>query len=168
MSFLSSKRVLYLSALCTVIMFVIVMFFVNPLIDTENGIGVLKLQLAFSKEYAIGVVHLWGVDGVENFQKYIFTDYMYAFCYSLFFASLLSYLSRQRGKKLASWVFYLPFIAGALDMLENSMEIAFLHGMDGFSDEVFFFHSLVATFKWMILPIIVFYIFALLKTKRVG
>ena len=166
---LGKSTVLISSFALTSVMFVIVMFFVNPLIDGGDGSGVLELQLSFEKNAGIELIKSWGKSGVNHFNRWIFTDYIYAFSYSLFLASLISYLALKKGKEvcLTSISFVrLAFISGALDFFENSMELSFMNNPYVFSNNLFFVHSIVATLKWASVTIVIVYIFVLLAKKN--
>jgi len=146
-------------------MFMIVMFYINPLIDSQNGLSVISLQLAFDKNIGIEVIKNWRESGINNFNQWIFTDYIYAFSYSLFFASLLSFLicKKKKTKNISYAVsVYLAFIAGFLDCIENTMELSFINAPETYSSFLFFIHSCIASIKWALLPIIVSYIIILL------
>jgi len=47
-------------------------------------------------------------------------------------------------------------LAGLLDWVENSLELWFLYDMHAFSATLFWVHSLVASIKWLCLPIMIF------------
>lgn len=153
------------------IMFIIVMFVVNPLIDGGNGLSVIKLQLSFNKEVGIEIINMWGEGGRKYFKYLIFTDYIYAFSYSLFFASLLSRLLLKKGKAQIiyyKWIVYLAFFAGLLDWIENSIELFFIYAPSSVSTEVFFLHSVFSTLKWASIPIAIAYILVLITKKNVN
>lgn len=163
---LSSKTLVIVSGITTLLMFVIIMFIVDPLIDGKNGLGVISLQLAFDKAAGVQIVNGWGEGGVLNFKKYIFADYLYALSYALFFASLLSLLifrAKQERHIRYVWVVCLALVAGVCDWIENTMEICFVNDMAAFSDGVFYIHSIIAVLKWMALPVVIVYIIALLN-----
>lgn len=165
---LNRKTVLIGSLALMSIMFVIVMFVVNPSIDGGNGAGVIKLQLSFQKESGIEVINSWGKSGIENFNQWIITDYIYALAYSVFFASLLSFLILKKGKEnffAYKSIVYLAFIAGLLDWIENTIELIFINNPSQVSNTLFFLHSIVALVKWGAFPIAVTCIVVLL-TKR--
>ncbi len=167
---LNSKTVLIGSLALMSIMFVIVMFYVNPSIDGGNGLGVIKLQLSFDKEAGIEIIHSWGKDGVERFRQWIITDYIYAFAYSAFFASLLSFLILKKGKatyRAYTISVYLAFVAGFLDWVENTIELTFINNPSDFSSTLFFAHSIIALLKWAAVPIAVAYIVVLLTKKNI-
>ena len=162
---LSKKKVLIGSGIFVSIMFYIVMFIVNPLIDSKNGLGVILLQLSFQKEAGIAIINSWGKTGISNFKTWIFTDYLYALSYSLFLGSLISRLIIKKGKEndfSYTWVVYLVFTAGLLDCIENTIEIFFLNNPIDCSDLLFFLHSIIASIKWCAVPIAISYIVILL------
>jgi hypothetical protein len=164
LKFLSNKSTLFGALALMSFMFVVVMFFVNPLIDSGNGMSVILLQLAFDKSTGIEIIKHWGSTGIINFNKWIFTDYIYAFSYSLFFASILSFfIAKNNTLLLYKWIIYLPFIVGFFDCLENTIELLFIKNPLEFSSLLFFIHSILASLKWLSLPGIVVAIFILYK-----
>ncbi len=157
-SLLGKKQTLFIAIIMTFVMFLVVMFVANPLIDGDDGMGVLALQLAFDKEIGTQIIDNWTKTGRQNFNKLIFTDYIYALSYSIFFASWLCMLIIKKGKE--NLIFYklllfLPFLAGIFDWIENTLELFFINNPTEFSNILFFIHSLIASLKWLILPIVV-------------
>lgn len=168
MEFLSKKSVVLVSLFTTLIMFVVVMFLVNPMIDGSNGLNVIALQLAFTKETGIEVAKSLDANA---FQKWIWTDYLYALSYMMFFASLISWLLKRRSVKEGSRyhkVIIIVLLAGIFDWIENSLELWFLYDVHAFSSSLFFVHSLIAMLKWLALPIIVVSIVLLVKKELGG
>ena len=166
---LNKKSVLIGSLISMTMMFAIVIFYANPHIDGGNGSGLIKLQLAYDKNAGIDIINSWGAAGIDHFNQWIFTDYLYAVSFSVFFASLLSILIVKKGKEeyLAyRTVVYLAFVAGLLDWIENTMELFFVNNSSEFSGVLFFLHSIVATVKWATLPIAVVYIVVLLAKEN--
>lgn len=152
-------------------MFVIVMFFVNPLIDGGDGFGVLQLQLSFDKNRGIEIINSWGETGIDHFNRWIFTDYIYALAYSLFLASLTVFLVTKKGKgsySVCRYIVFIAFVSGVLDSLENTMELLFINNPYEFSARLFFLHSVVALLKWAAVALVVAYIVALLTRKKPG
>ena len=169
LNILSKKKVMIISAVITSIMFTVVMFIVNPSIDGKNGMSVIALQLAFDKEVGIEIINSWKQIGVDNFNQFIFTDYIYALSYSIFFASILSALILKKLKQNIlkyKLVVYIPFVAGLFDWIENTLELLFINNPLEFSNILFFIHSIVASFKWIALPIIVAFIIKLSLQDR--
>ena len=164
LNILSKKRFVIISTIMTLVMFTIVMFIVNPSIDGKNGIGVLALQLAFDKEVGIEIINSWTQSGIKNFNQFIITDYIYALGYSIFFSSILSVLILKKSIQNLSkikLIIYLPFIAGLFDWIENTLELLFINNPIEFSNTLFFIHSIIASSKWIALPIILIFIIKL-------
>ncbi|HHL30935.1 MAG TPA: hypothetical protein ENJ41_00015 [Oceanospirillales bacterium] len=150
-NYLGQPKVLMVNTAFVIVMFIAVMFVINPIIDGSNGVGLIDLQLSFDKTAAIGIVQSWGEQGVYRFNRWIFSDYIYALSYGLFFASLLSYLLSKKNLLSHStykFVVFIPFIAALLDWLEDSLELLFINNQTAFSASLFFSHSLIATMKF--------------------
>ena len=163
-----NKKILILFGLLTSILFTIVMFVVNPLIDGKTGLEVIKLQIAFQTETGRIIINNWQEIGKENFLKYIFTDYLYAISYSIFLASIYMNKLLKKNIQLSKkhlFIFILPFIAGIFDMIENTIEILFIKNPVNFSEIIFGLHSVFATLKWIALPIIAYYLIKPIKEK---
>ena len=163
MTFLANKKTVILSAIFTAVMAFIVMTIVNPMIDGKDGLSVIALQLSFDKAVAKEIVSTWNI---EAFREWIFTDYIYALSYVLFFASLLLWLGREKHVNV-KWFVAIALCAGMFDWVENSLELWFLQDTDHFSSTLFFIHSVLSTLKWLALPVVLWEIVKLVKTKRV-
>lgn len=168
---LNNKIVLIGSMVMTLIMLIIVVVFASPLIDQHNGFSVIALQLSFEKQAGLNIINSWGASGIEHFKQWIFADYIYALSYSIFFASLLSFLILKKGvsnKFNYTWVMYVALFAGLMDWVENTLEIFFINSPQHFPDSLFFMHSVIAVLKWLAVAIVVTYIVVLLmKTSHV-
>ncbi len=167
---LSKKTVLAASLVFMAIMFVVVMFYVNPLIDGNDGSGVLRLQLSFDKNAGIQVINAWGESGMVHFNRLFFMDYLYAGAYGIFLASLMSFLIMKKGKQgvlIYRFCVGLPFFAGLLDCMENTMEISFVKDPVNFSSALFFLHSVFAMVKWLAVFVAMVFIIILFFKRNV-
>ncbi len=156
-----NKRVLIVFGSLTSLMFIIVIFIVNPLIDGKTGMEVIKLQLAFKTDIGKSIIEKWSETGQNNFLKYIYTDFIYAFSYSIFLSSLyLNKLLKNNIQISAKHIFILsiPILAGIFDMLENTIEIMFIKNPNHFSESFFFIHSILASIKWIAFPVILYFL----------
>jgi len=168
---LGKKNHLILSLLFMMVMFVFTMYVVNPAIDGQNGSGILALQLAFDKELGLEIISSWGAEGIDAYNRWYFVDYLYAVSYSVFLASLLSFLIFRKNKENSSAAKTIPLIAlaaGACDWLENTLEFIFIQNPATFSSHLFFFHSIVAVVKWIAVLIVVISIIYLLIRPAQG
>lgn len=162
----NNKKMLIGFGILTGIMFIIVMFIVNPMIDTKTGLDVIKLQLSFTTKNGKSIIDNWNDIGQQNFLKYIYTDYIYAFSYSIFLSSLyLNKLLKNHIKIIDKHylILILPFVAGLFDMIENTVEIFFIKNSNNFSELLFSIHSILASLKWLGLPIIIYFLIKRVK-----
>ncbi len=166
--FLSKRSTFIFSVILTTLMFIIVVFIVSPLIDGGNGLGVVKLQLSFDKFIGVGIVESWGKSGITFFNQWIFTDYIYAFAYALNFASILANILVKKGlhQTKIKYLVLMPFVAGLLDMTENTLELFFINNQVGFSESLFYFHSVIATVKFAIIALSLMAIIVLLLKRK--
>jgi len=166
-NFLRQGKVLGFFAMATLIMFYLVMFKVNAEIDHHNGLNVLRLQLAFTLENADTIVREWEGFQTESFVKAMRYDYLYAFCYSFFFASLFAWLLHRRGLEDTHYRFGIgiAFMAGLLDWFENSVEILYITHHPSMNEMLFFIHSVAASVKWLSLPVVLV-LYLMILSKR--
>jgi len=162
MNFLASRKVVIFSMISTLIMALIVMVIVDPMIDGKDGSAVIALQLSFFINKAKEIVSSWDI---EAFKQLIVFDYIYALSYMIFFASLISWLEKEKAQPKSIFP-YIAIGAGVFDWIEDSLELWFLNNINGFSSTLFFIHSIFSTLKWLALTIIVWRIVKLLSIKR--
>jgi hypothetical protein len=159
MNFLANKKTVIFFGITTLIMAYIVMAIVDPMIDRSNGASVIALQLAFFKENGLKIVSTWDI---EAFKKWIFTDYIYALSYMLFFSSLALWLAKIKNTTAGIYP-YIAIMAGIFDWIENSLELWFLNSLESFSSALFFMHSIFSTLKWLALPLFLWGVVKLIK-----
>lgn len=151
--FLSKKSTILYSNILAFSLLIIVAFIISPMMDGGNGLGVVKLQLSFDKSIGIDIINSWGELGIAHFKKWIFIDYIYAFFYSLAFATVLAFLlvKSTLADTQLKLLTLLPFVAGLLDWIENTMELAFIRHPESYSAKLFYLHSIVSTSKFTII-----------------
>ncbi len=166
LNILNSRNIVITSAISTILLFIIVMFIVNPNIDGHYGLEVISLQVAFDKQVGIHLISTWGDTGISMFNNYIFTDYLYAVSYALFIASMLAIqIHKRKNTNLATytWIFFLPFFAAICDWIENSLQLIFINNPYEFSQLLFFVHSFIASLKWVTILFALTYLSILYK-----
>jgi hypothetical protein len=166
-NYFAKRSVVLSAAAMTIGMFVIVMFVVNPMIDGGDGLSVIALQLAFDKDKGEAIVNHWNV---ATFDRWIFTDYLYAASYTLFFSSLILWLMKTKNKSGSPYLFFIfaAVAAGVFDWIENTLELWFLHNPDGMPETLFWAHSAIASLKWLALPVVLIGIVLLLRKRRIS
>jgi hypothetical protein len=162
MSYLANKKAVIFFGIITLIMAYIVMVIVGPMIDKKDGFSVIALQLAFFKENGLKIVSTWDI---EAFKKWIFTDYIYALSYMLFFSSLALWLAKV--KQTTAGVYpYIAIMAGVFDWIEDTLELWFLNSLESFPSTLFFIHSIFSTLKWLALPLFLWGLIKLIRKKK--
>ena len=132
---------------------------------------IFDLQLAFTAEKFQAVLAAWGEQNIASYVNGMWLDYLYSIAYALALASLIAWLtSRPRGEP-QRWqllLFSLPFIAGLLDWVENSLHLLMLGVLRAFPSALVFFASLAAAVKWTLagLSILVILSLALARIPR--
>ena len=161
MSYLANKKAVIFFGITTLIMAYIVMAIVDPMIDRGNGASVIALQLAFFKDNGLKIVSTWDI---EAFKKWIFTDYIYALSYMIFFSSLALWLAKI--KNITAGIYpYIAIIAGIFDWIEDTLELWFLNSLESFPSALFFIHSIISTIKWLALPLFLWGVVKLIKKR---
>ena len=159
MKFSNDKKVIY-SGVFFIVMLLSVMLLFNPMIDGGNGMGLIDLQLSFDKTKAIAIVKSWGENGVLNFNKWIFTDYIYALSYALFFSYLMAHFKATKSQQL------IPYFAGFFDWIEDSLELVFINNQQSFTPLLFTIHTLSAIIKFVLIGICIYIIFNVARYRK--
>jgi hypothetical protein len=118
---LSSGRV------CLVLM---ILYFVNQgiigWIVHPLGADMLNLQLTLNAGVFSQIVQGWDADQLAIYYRHFYFDFPHPFIYAAFLASAIATLSKQEGTAKVSmhrFLFYLPFVAGTCDLLENLLHL---------------------------------------------
>ncbi len=173
LSLLGRKRTLLLSTLLTVILGLIVFFAVDPYIQGEEGMSIVKLQCSFDRTHADEVLQSWGNGAAARFNRSIWVDYLFALVYPVAFASWLVRFIVKKGLLSSLYCrssIYIVLSAGIFDWIEDSMEFWYINGFSDLSGQFFFLHSLAACAKFAAVltavPCIVFLIRRSVHTKE--
>ena len=165
---IGEKNIVLLFLMTTLTLFYFVMFQINPSLDGVDGMGVLQLQLAFDKSVGEKIINAWKNLTPLKFQFAMWVDSLYALSYGLFFASLASFTLKSKNMFTTRYRYlvYLPFLATILDWIENIIEAIFVSSVGSISSTLFFLHSVVASIKWLCLPMLFILLILILKRKN--
>jgi penicillin amidase len=125
--------------------------------------SIFDLQLAFTPQRFQFVLEKWGAAGVTNYVTGMWLDYIYAIAYSLALSSLLAWLTARPNQPPARWqliLFSLPFLAGLLDWVENTLHLLMLAVLHSTPFILVFVASLAAATKWTFAAISILAIFS--------
>lgn len=146
----AGARIVGLSLLLTVLAFVAFAWFDKA--RPAGTPGVVALELAFSAETFSDIITQWGAEGVRAYQvSTLCIDYWFPVAYAVFLAGLIAVLTIKPGgtpSGLQLTRFALPFIAGLLDWVENTLHLILLRGPSHVSAPLVLFASIAAVAKW--------------------
>jgi hypothetical protein len=120
---------------------------------SEGGFStsMIAFQLAFTKENALHVLGVWGVQGVAETADYLWLDYIYPVCYAFLLAASgsLIYTRIWPGAGIGySYTLFVPIIAALLDWLENTIQYGIFASYPDISGAAVMSQSIVAAVKW--------------------
>jgi len=132
--------------------------------------GVVALQLAFSAQTFQGIVEQWGPVGVAAYRAVtIYVDSWFPIAYSFLLCSLVAYLTvkfRLNSRQHCWAMIVVPFVAAALDWVENSLHLFLLRNPERPSAVLVCLASMAAATKWGLLAVTVLGIVALMVRAR--
>ncbi|MBI9077124.1 MAG: hypothetical protein JEZ02_17070 [Desulfatibacillum sp.] len=100
---------------------ILIGWIVHPL-----GADMLNLQLTLNEAVFSKIVQGWSQDQLAIYYRHFYLDFLHPFIYAGFLASAIATLSKQEGTSTVSmhrFLFYLPFVAGTCDLLENCLHL---------------------------------------------
>lgn len=158
MARLASKRIVWLALLLNVL--AVVGFALLGQGALSGNSTVVALQLAFTEERFGNIIEQWGPAGVQAYQTTtIWIDSWFPVAYALLLSSLVAVLTRRAGKQAARsgrMLFGLPWLAMALDWLENGLHLILLRSSGDLSGTLVWVASLAAAVKWGLIAVTVF------------
>lgn len=133
------------------ITFLASIFILNPILSGVGPVSWPQLQLQFSyfPETGVDVLESWGAGSKERYLNWIWIDILFAFSYGPFFYMLLKNFGASR-------IYYIiPLIEMTTNLIETSMEIYWVqhHTTLDLMTGIFLTHSIIATIKWLLVPI---------------
>jgi len=146
----------------------LVMFILDAQLRPPSCPDMISLELIFSKTGLSQFINQCGEDGIRSHLIMLWVDYLFIFAYIGFLANLLGSLLRDIDYEKALKLFSIPIIAGALDLIENTILLFQLQNTESLSGLLIFTASTAALIKFILIAItivlIIYYLFN--KTKR--
>jgi hypothetical protein len=154
------KRAAAVSGLLYLVSQTVILMILRPL-----GESVMKFQLSFDAESIKAILNSWGTDGIEIFTRHFYLDFPHPLLYGsfLFFMMVLlhSMLRRDRPVGRIPVIFYLPFAATILDLIENVLELIIIGQGENLGEGLAFMNGVVSLSKWSLAGISMLIIAAL-------
>jgi len=144
-AFMSRTPVIITLAVIYLAMQTVIAVIVSPL-----GHDMLRVQTTFSDETFRGIIQSWEKNGLMAlYFKHFYFDYFHPVLYSLFLSALLSRgLSMNGLDKKFNLMVLLPFAAGLMDVIENSMHLYLIHNPVKISAGTVLFSGICTSMKW--------------------
>ncbi|MDY6904329.1 MAG: hypothetical protein SWH61_06560 [Thermodesulfobacteriota bacterium] len=116
---------------------------------------VLILQTTFSQEKFLSIIGAWKLGGLlPLFKAHFYVDYFHPVWYSVFLASLMAIgFNVNNISEKYNRLLMIPFIAGFLDLVENTMELIILSNIARASRAKIVAGALAANIKWLLVGI---------------
>ncbi len=113
--------------------------------------SVVALQLAFTPSRVEAVLNAWGAWGRQAYLLSLQLDFFYPLAYACALGAWIALLTAIPGRAPSFWVlllFTLPFVAAAMDYVENLLHLWMFALTDSLSPSLIFLASLAAAVKW--------------------
>ncbi len=113
--------------------------------------SVVALQLAFTPSRMEAVLNAWGASGRQAYLLSLLPDFFYPLAYAGAIGAWIALLTAIPGRAPSFWVlllFTLPFVAAAMDYVENLFHLWMFALTDSLSPSLIFLASLAAAVKW--------------------
>jgi len=144
-----------------------VMFVLDAQLRPSGCPDMLSLELVFSKADLGQIIDKCGEDGIRSHLIMLWVDYLFIFAYVGFLANLLGSLVRTIDYEKALSIFSIPLIAGALDIMENTIFLYQMQNTESLSGTLIFVASSAALVKFVLIAItIALILYFLLMHKR--
>ncbi|OUS29350.1 hypothetical protein A9Q99_09625 [Gammaproteobacteria bacterium 45_16_T64] len=138
------------------------LFYINPSVDSQTGLSVFQLQFASNLQEAKLIINSWGDMGLLFYVKWLFADYLLATTYILVLTIALVRTQIAHTYAWKPWVFYLPVVAGTLDIVENTLHLCLVSNQLTTDESFQILHS-ISTIKWTLLGLIAFHLIPINK-----
>ncbi|MFP4446669.1 MAG: hypothetical protein ACLFPD_10545 [Desulfosudaceae bacterium] len=112
----------------------------------------VALQTTFSRAEFLSIIATWKMTGVlDSFKTHFYFDFFHPLWYSIFLASLMA-MAFNLNKIAAKYnrLLIIPFLAGFLDLVENSVHVFLLHNIGATTGTKIFVSALAANLKWLL------------------
>jgi hypothetical protein len=141
----------------------LVMFILDAQLRPPDCPDMISLELVFTKSGMNQIINQCGEDGIRSQLIMLWVYYLFIFAYVGFLANLLGSLLRGIEYDKALTLFSLPLIAGALDIVENTLLLFQMQNTQSLSGTLIFLASTAALVKFVLIGItvvlILYYLF---------
>ena len=144
----------------------LVMLILDAQIRPQSCPEMISLELVFTKSALNQILSSCGEEGIRTHLIMIWVDYLFIFSYIGFLGNLLGSLLRGIDYDKALNLFSIPIIAGALDIIENTLFLVQLQNTESLSGLLIFLASSAALVKFILIAITIVLILYYLFNKK--
>ena len=121
-------------------------------ITSGLGSDFLGLQITISSDTFLGIAKTWQSKGLTGmYYRHFFFDYVHPLLYGIFISSFMAKAFNKRNISASlNPLLLLPFIASALDLIENSIHLYLLADLSRVTYGIVLFSGICTNLKWMI------------------
>lgn len=129
-----------------------------------DSLQFMKVQTTFSADNFREIVLYWNDNGVlEAFRKHFYFDYFHPLWYSIFLAAFMSKVfSLNKVNNRVNFFLLFPFIAGILDIIENSLHLYIISNIENISAIIVVISGTVSNHKWLFVLVSIYVILRML------
>ncbi len=156
-------------ALAAGILFVVSQLAIYLIIRDISPEKLLLLQTSFSRKFFLETIAAWKLAGLlPLFKLHFIPDYLHPVWYSVLLASLMGLaLNANRLSPRFDSLLLIPFVAGLLDLLENTMQLIMLADIGKITDGQVVAAALFANLKWLLAGISILLILGLAVAGKI-
>lgn len=157
-----NRNIVIISAIITVLVFLALRHFDNPLHTSVAPKGIISFEFAKNVDTANQIINSWDTQAKINAGLSLGIDYLFLFAYSILFSAICFFISVNNQArnaiihKIGIILSYLLLIAGVFDAIENFALIKLLLGSQAEIYPIIAFYF--ASGKFMILALGIIYI----------
>jgi hypothetical protein len=122
--------------------------------EVDGGM-LTAFQTSFTPDNARIIMREWGMENIEHFRTVFWLDAFFPTIQALFLSSTIARLTAIRGDpgRISLSLFSTPFLAAALDYLENLLLLNLLEHLDTLPSGLILALSIVSTTKMLFIAI---------------
>ncbi len=115
-----------------------------------NPMLFVKAQTTFSKEVYLELISTWQAAGLmPHYFNHFYIDFFHPVFYAVFLSALMAKAMNLNGASSGyNRLLLLPFIAGAMDLVENCFHLSFISYVDSITQTKIIISALAANIKW--------------------
>ncbi len=122
------------------------------IITSGLGSDFLSLQITLSRDTFLGIAQNWQSQGlIDMYYRHFYFDYIHPLLYGIFISSFMAKAFNKRNiSESLDLLLLLPFVASALDMVENSIHLYLLADLSRVTYGIVLFSGVCTNLKWVI------------------